>query len=117
MSALRETWHVVTSGKFRQRGNAFLLRDETFVLKVYKSDVAYAKELAEYVARQFNKMEARRDEPPPAHAEALILENLRCGGYVLMGHMFAQSLRPEFLMRLTEDFLVLKPKQENENVG
>lgn len=57
---MNNNWRAVTSPKPRRVGEAFVMRGDTFVLKVYKGSVPDTMALARYLARQFNKIEAKR---------------------------------------------------------
>lgn len=56
-------WRVVTSKIPRRAGEAFLLRNNQFVLKVYKDSCPEGAEVfAEWLASQLNHVEERREE-------------------------------------------------------
>lgn len=58
-------WRTVTSSKERRKGEVFLLRDDRFVLKIYKDGVSDPKEFGHYLARQLNAIEERRASGAP----------------------------------------------------
>lgn len=67
-------WRAVTSKLSRREGEAFVLKGDTFVLKVYKGAVPDTLHFAQYLAKQMNQLEARQLElrPMPDHVrEAL----------------------------------------------
>jgi hypothetical protein len=54
-------WKGVRSNKPRREGEAFVLRDNTFVLKVYKQDsIPDTLRFARYLADQFNQLEEKK---------------------------------------------------------
>ena len=52
-------WRVVYSNKPQRRGEAFIARGETFVLKVYADSVPEVPAFASYLARQLGLAELR----------------------------------------------------------
>lgn len=53
-------WTVVQSRKPRRDGEAFLMRDGQFVMKVYKDAVPDVPAFAEWLAKQLNQVEEKR---------------------------------------------------------
>lgn len=54
------TWKAVVSKKPLRAGEAFILRDDTFVLKVYKDSVTDPFRFARWLADQMNKLEEKQ---------------------------------------------------------
>jgi hypothetical protein len=55
-------WKAVASKKPLRKGEAFILRNDVFVLKVYRDTAPDTKKFAEWLADQLNQSEQRRDQ-------------------------------------------------------
>ena len=53
-------WRVVISPKPERRGEAFVMRGDTFVLKVYRDSVTDVHSFARWIAGQMNILEQRQ---------------------------------------------------------
>lgn len=65
---LPNPWSVVLSKKPKYRGQAFIKRDDEFVIKVYANETFNAEDFANYLVRQMNRLEGiwrTREEATP----------------------------------------------------
>lgn len=54
------TWRAVVSKKPLRAGEAFILRDDTFVMKIYRDSVTDPFRFAKWIAEQMNKLEEKQ---------------------------------------------------------
>jgi hypothetical protein len=54
-------WRAVKSNKPRREGEAFVMRGDTFMLKVYKDVVPDTFAFAQYLARQLQMQEDKKN--------------------------------------------------------
>lgn len=64
------TWSLTMSNKPRRKGEVFIKRGDTFVMKLYKNGVDDPVKLGRYIVNQFNRLEAVK--------AARELENSQC---------------------------------------
>lgn len=67
-------WKAVVSKKPGRIGEAFILRDDTFVMKVYKDSVTDPFRFARWIAEQMNKLEDKQLNLQFEQAEAARIE-------------------------------------------